>query len=213
MDAEEFWRIYEEAGRRELYGLQVGMGISLYTTMRRGDVIELRSDRHIVDGFLRRTISKSEQKRGEGKGERLEWELKDHPMLDDLVAKGVEIGKANAWQDVDCPYLVSHLPDHKRLGRSKTHVSQVLGRRLQVMFDDARDGTGLYFNDPHPPTFHEIRSLGNVMYKRAGYADEEIQKVMAHSEIAMTHMYQDGHELPHDRIEMKLDKVALGGAF
>ena len=81
------------------------------------------------------------------------------------------------------------------------------------MFEDSRESTGLWGNDPHPPTFHEVRSLGSALYKRAGYATTDIQQMMAHTEIDMTKLYQSGHELPHTRMELKMDEGMAGREF
>ncbi len=213
LDIDGFWPIYEQAGKLSMEGLQIGMGISLYTTMRRGDVVAL-NEQNVQDGcYLRRTISKSEEKRGSVNAARLQWRLDDHPMLSELVERGRALGKRNAHDGVPCPYLVSHAPQQRRLGASKTHACQVLGRRLSDMFAAARDATGLWSNEPNPPTFHEVRSLGSALYQRAGYEIKDIQELMAHTEIGMTMLYQSGHELPHTTMALRLDESTAGRAF
>jgi hypothetical protein len=52
----DFWKVYAKAPA----GVQVAMGISLLTTLRRQDVVSLER-KHIQDGYLRVTVSKSEE--------------------------------------------------------------------------------------------------------------------------------------------------------
>jgi integrase len=44
------------------------------------------------------------------------------------------------------------------------------------------------------PTFHEIRSLGGHLYLHAGFTEEYVQTLMAHSTAKMTAHYTDRHE-------------------
>lgn len=204
LDIDGFWPIYNEG----TIALKVAMAISITTTMRRGDVLALTTG-HLKDGYLRRTISKSEQKLGSQRAARLEWKLADHPMLE----RAIEMGLEHAKENDNCPYIVSHKPEQARLGKVKTHKSQVLGRRLAEMFTEARNSTEMWSNDLNPPTFHEVRSLGSALYKRQGYSDEQIKELMAHTEIDMSRHYMDGHDLPHTSIGLRLDSKAIKGAF
>ena len=41
------------------------------------------------------------------------------------------------------------------------------------------------------PTFHEIRSLGAELYRRAGHPGDAIQRLLGHSSAKMTQTYLD----------------------
>jgi integrase len=61
----------------------------------------------------------------------------------------------------------------------------------------------------NPPTFHEVRSLGSFLLAQQGEAITDIQELMAHSDEAMTALYQSGHPLPWTTVEIKLRGVGF----
>lgn len=209
---EAFWAIYAAAGELELPGLQIAMGISLVTTMRRGDICALRLDKHLAGDLLQKIVGKSAAQRGDLHAARLEWDLSAHSALAALIQRGREL----SLQHYRCPFVVSFKPKKKRAGKTKEHKCQVTPDRLDKMFDQARSATGLFSTLPAgktPPTFHEIRALSSAMFGRAGYAVHQIQALMAHTDEDVTKLYQSGQELPYLRVEMQLPGDILGGAF
>ncbi|QFT53779.1 hypothetical protein [Microbulbifer sp. THAF38] len=60
---EAYWTIYEKTGELGYEALQVAMGISMLTTMRRADICELNFEKHLQGEHLRKTINKSEAQR------------------------------------------------------------------------------------------------------------------------------------------------------
>lgn len=132
---------------------------------------------------------------------RLEWALDDDPLLAELVDRGLRLGEKNGH----CPFLVSHKAEQRRLGAGKTHVHQVLPNRLTQLFTEAR--TAAKVTGEHPPSFHEIRSLGSKLYADEGHQITDIQELMAHSDEDMTLLYQTGHELPWKRVPIKLTNI------
>ncbi len=212
LTVDAFWRIYRSAGDLALPGLQVAMGISLLTTLRRSDVCALRLDTHVQGDVLRQIVGKSAAQRGDVHAARLEWELREHPALATLIQRAREL----SLRHYRCPFVVSFRPAKKRAGKTKDHKCQVTPDMLDVMFRRARDATGLYADLPAgrtPPTFHEIRALSSAMFGRAGYDVSQIQALMAHTDEAVTRLYQSGQELPYLRIEMQLPGDVLGGGF
>lgn len=212
LSIDAYWQIYRQAGDLGLPGLQVAMGISLLTTMRRGDVCALRLDQHVHGDLLRQIIGKSAAQRGDIHAARLEWDLRAHAALGALIQRAREL----SLQHFRCPFVVSFRPKKKRAGKTKDHKCQVTPDMLTSMFAQARDATGLYANLPTgrtPPTFHEIRALSSALFGRAGYDLKQIQALMAHTDESVTMLYQSGQELPYLRIEMQLTDDALGGAF
>lgn len=205
-----FWAIYAKAGEMGMPGLQVAMGISLITALRREDVCALELEEHARGDCLRRIVGKSAAQRGQIHAARLEWDLTAQPLLAGLIRRAREL----SLQHFRCPYVVSHLPERKRRG-SKSHACQVLPDRLTKMFAEVRDATGLFQNLPagQPPTFHEIRALSAAMFGRAGYDVKAIQALMAHTDEDVTKLYQSGQDLPYLRIEMHIPPEILGGTF
>jgi integrase len=192
-----FWSVYKAAPE----GLQVAMGISLLTTMRRGDVVSL-TRQNVQDGYLRKVISKSEEKRGVIKAARLQWKLSEHPQLARLIQRGLDSAPSG------CPYIVHDKPLARRLG-SKVSVYQMLPDRLGRLFVKARLAAGV--GGEHPPTFHEVRSLGSFLLAQQGEQITDIQELMAHSDETMTALYQSGHPLPWQTVAIKLKDA--GGAW
>lgn len=206
-----FWTIYRKAGELEMPGLQIAMGISLVTALRRDDVCALELEEHAKGDCLRRIVGKSAAQRGQIHAARLEWDLTAQPVLADLIRRA----RVLSLKHYRCPYVVSHLPERKRRS-SKEHVCQVLPDRLTKMFAEARDATGLFADLPagtKPPTFHEIRALSAALFSRAGYDVKAVQALMAHTDEDVTRLYQSGQELPYLRIDMQIPPEILGGTF
>lgn len=191
---EDFWRVYQKASA----GVQIAMGISLLTTMRRGDVVSL-TRQNVQDGYLRKVISKSEEKRGEIRAARLQWKLSEHPQLARLVQRGLDTAPSG------CNFIVHDRPLSRRMGKSKTHPHQVLPDRLGRLFAVARDAAGV--GGDNPPTFHEVRSLGSFLLAQQGEEITDIQELMAHSDETMTHLYQSGHPLPWQTVGIQIKDV------
>jgi len=210
LDKESFWKIYEKAGELGLDYLQIGMGISLLTTMRRGDIVYLKFDRHIVNDQLCKGISKSHEKAENGEGANLRWDLSDNPMLRELIARAREL----SLKHYRCPYVINRLPQKRVMGK-KTHHCQVLPRIFSDAFVEARDATGLFsgLEKRQKPTFHEIRALGSHLYGKAGYDIGRVQELMAHTDAEMTEHYQAGHEIQWTDIDMTISEKVLGGSF
>jgi integrase len=191
LSIEDFWRIYEQA----VPGVQVAMGISLLTTMRRSDVVAL-TKANVQDGYLRKVISKSEEQRGAIKAARLQWKLSEHPELARLINRGIEMAPPG------CDFIVNVKPKVRRHGAVKEHGNQVLPDRLSRLFAEARKDAGI--DGDNAPTFHEVRSLGSFLLAQQGEKITDIQELMAHSDEAMTALYQSGHPLPWTTVEIRL---------
>jgi len=186
-----FWRIYAAAPD----GLRVAMGVSLLTTLRRGDVVAIER-RHIQDGCLRITVSKSAEQRGEIRAARLEWRLADHPELAELIERGLAQGAGSG-----CPFVVCMRPKTWRMN-GKAHSWQVLPDRLSKEFARARVVAGV--GGENPPTFHEIRSLGSALLAAQGEELTDVMELMGHADAQMTRLYQSGHPLPYQRVGIRV---------
>ena len=202
LSLEQFWAIYDEAGRLDYAGLQVAMGVGLITGMREADICALRIDRQVDDAILKTVISKSVNQVGAARAARLAWDLERNVLLRRLIQRGRELSMRNGR----CPFLISYSPRRRRAESSKAHHCQILPRLLVKMFSNARQVISVPAGRT-PPTFHEIRSLFSKLAEDAGYQIEQIQVAMAHGEKSTTMAYQSEHLLPHRQVDVILDKT------
>ena len=173
--------------------LRVAMTISLYTTMRRGDIAELRFDRHVVSGYLAKQINKSH---AVGLGANRRWKLAEHPLLQEIITEAREL----AMKHHACPYVLSRLPERRIMGEIKDHFAQVLPKMISDTFADTAKLCGI-----EGVTFHEVRALSAFLYKKAGHDQKLIQDLMAHSSGKMTEHYQAGHDVEWLDITIGID--------
>jgi len=188
-----FSQIREEAGQRGYECLQIAMDISRYTTLREGDICALRFDKNIVDGYLKVVVGKSEAQRGSVRAARLQWYLKDHPLLKSYIDRARELSLKNRA----CPFIINHTPKHRSWNDNRTHTCQVTGDRLSRMFAECRGDS--------KTTFHEIRGLSSTLFKLSGYTDEQIQQIMAHEDKTTTQGYQNAEILPYQNVNMRIE--------
>ena len=207
-DITGFWKIYHAAGALGYEGLQIAMGISLTTFMRETDILTLKISDDLEDDLLRKVIGKSLAQVGEAKAERLQWNIKDYDLLRQLVSKA----KVLSLKNYRCPYVISHTPKQKRIGKTKDHICQVTPRRLIEMMGEARDLAG-YGEISNPPSFHTVRSLANKLALKAEKSREEIQKNNAHKSIETQLIYQEGHDLPFEDAPIQFTAEQIGGDF
>lgn len=210
LNLNDFWTIYHSAGQLEYEGLQIAMGLSLVTFMREQDILALRVDTHAKDDTLQTVIAKSAAQKGFTRADRRQWS-KSHKLVQDLIKRGKELSLKNAR----CPFLVSHRPKRKYKSEKKEHFAQITKERLAEQFRDARDATHRWDHLPTEsrPTFHEIRSLADAIAQTAGYDVKQIQHSMAHSDEAMTLMYQANHEMPYEEVGIVFDEEMINGRF
>lgn len=149
------------------------MDLSLITLLRREDIVSLRfSD--VRDDFL--------------------WVVPQKTEGTSLVKLKINIDGQLAtllWQardSVASPFVVHRLPDRARPSDKRAHArlhhTQVMPEQLTRAFQDAREAAGVAGD--HPPSFHEIRSLGGALVRDAGWTTEEVQTLMGHASKSMT---------------------------
>lgn len=207
---DKYWQIYRRAGELGYEGLQIAMGISLLTTMRIGDVCDLRFDQHVTERSLQKTINKSEAQREAISVAHLEFDFSVHQLLHRLVNQARELSLKNKR----CPYLVSHEPKQRRKGKTKNHICQVTPRRLDAMFAEARAGLFPAPSDKYsPPTFHEIRALASHRFEVSGFSRSDVMGLMAHTHERVTAVYQTGHGTKYQPIDIALSSDAIEGEF
>lgn len=202
-----FWAIYNAAGKLGYPCLQIAMGISLTTFMREGDICSLKLDEHLEGTLLKKVIGKSKNQKGDAKAARLSWDVGNYELLKQLIQRARELSLVNRR----CPYVISHWPKQRRLGKGKTHLAQVTPRRLITMFDEARKLAG--FTGENPPVFHGVRSLATKLATDSGYNIKSIQHANAHSSESMTNLYKEGHDLPFENVSILFSSSDIGGIF
>lgn len=198
------------AAAHDYPGLQIAMEISLYTTLREGDICGLTFADHVINNRLRVVVSKSAHQKGAARATRLEWDLSKHPALAAIINRARELSMLNRR----CPYLISHRHKRRIHSKNKTHLFQVTPDRLSRMFRECRDATHLFDSIPtgrNGPSFHEIRGLSSAMLRSHGHDMKKIQQLMAHESVATTLGYQDHHDLPHVDIDIALPAHLLAG--
>lgn len=101
------------------------------------------------------------------------------------------------------PYLMHRLPEEQKprghQAAARSHPTQVLPEQLTRELASIRDR--LELGGDHPPTFHEIRSLGAApLMSEAGWTKQQVQELLAHQEVSTTEIYLEDHELPWTRV-------------
>ena len=204
---DQFWAVYDSAGKLDYEGIQIAMGLSLTTFLRESDILALRvqSDQDLLEVV----VQKSESQKGRIRADRRSWDPSKHALIRGLIQRGRELSMRNAR----CPFLISHRP--KRIYKSsyREHFCQLLKRRFCDQFAIARDATGLWAHveKNERPTFHEVRSLADFIAKSSNYDPKEIQHAMAHENMRMTLEYQAGHDLPYEPVEIVFTPEMIGG--
>lgn len=162
--------------------LQNAMDVALVTLLRRGDLCRLQFSDY-RDGKLHVVPAKTK------KSTKVRLRI-DVPEA--LIAR--------CRDAVVSPYLIHRLPGkakpHDKRAKSRRHNTEVLPEQLTRAFDEARDKAKVHEGQKHPPTFHEIRSLGGKLLLDSGWTLEQVQRLMGHASEDMTAHYQAGHEAP-----------------
>lgn len=163
--------------------LRLAMDLSLVTLLRREDIVSLKFS-EVRDGFL--------------------WVVPQRSEGTSLVKLKIKIGEqlaallSQARDSVVSPHLVHRLPERARPSDKRASArlrhTQVMPEQLTRAFQDAREAAEVGGN--HPPSFHEIRSLGGTLIRDAGWTTEEVQTLMGHASKSMTEHYLDGHNVP-----------------
>jgi len=208
LELDDFWKIYDSAGKLGYPCLQVAMGISLTTFLREDDILKLRWSSDIEEGLLKKVVGKSLNQRDEIGASRLQWNTNQYELLRQLLKRARELRIKNTT----CPFVIAHRPKSCRPSKVKEHHYQVLPSRLQEMFVESRTLANITVKPQNtPPTFHEIRNLVSAMAANAGYPIEDIKFAMAHTDERTTRAYQASHDLPYTLINIQLTSDLLGG--
>lgn len=180
----QYERIYDLAPQY----LKNAMDLGLITLQRREDLVALRRDADTGDRL------RVQQKKT---GRRLAIEVCSR--LREVL---------NRCSDgVASPFILHRLPERLKAAEdraaARVHHTQILPEQITRAFETARDATGLFQclpADQDPPSFHEIRSLGMDLYRKAGWPQERIQLLAGHENPEMTRHYLEGRERPWEAV-------------
>lgn len=173
LSLEQFWVIHAHASA----WAKNAMLLALVTGQRRDDVANMKFADY-KDGFLHVAQGKSG---GETKLQ-IDGSIK-------LVKVGVSVGDvvAGCRDLIVSRYLVHHT---ERVSTAKPG-DKVVAAVLSAAFKRARDKAGIGASDGRtPPSFHEIRSLSERLY-REEFGAEFAQAILGHKSAQMTSKYDD----------------------
>lgn len=173
LSLEQFWQIHAHAPT----WLQRAMVIALTTGQRRDDISNMKFA-DLKDGYLQVVQGKS------GGDVRLQLDVNIR-----LAKVGISIGEAvAACRDmIVSRYLIHHVA---HIGPSKPG-QKVVADGLSDGFARAREKAGIMAEEGRsPPSFHEIRSLAQRLY-REEFGAAFAQAMLGHKSAATTNKYDD----------------------
>lgn len=173
LSLEQFWLIHAKAP----IWLQRAMLLALLTAQRRDDLANLEFSAQ-KDGFLHIV-------QGKGRGTmRLRQDCKIH-----LSAVSLSIGEViSSCRDLIVSKYMIHHVEHQGTARPG---DQVTSNGISNSFRVARNAAGIIpAAGRTPPSFHEIRSLAERLY-REQYGAEFAQSILGHKHASMTAKYED----------------------
>jgi len=191
--------VYDAIHAKAPSWLQNAMDLSLLTLLRREDIVCL-SFADVHDNALWVIPGKTEG----STGVRLKIAIESNGELTVLIAR--------CRDSVVSPYLVHRLPDRAlprdKRAKARTHHTQILPEQLSRAFAEARAEAGV--EGDNPPTFHEIRSLGGALLRKAGWSKAQVQELMTHTSESMTEHYLEGHEAPWTEVRTGISLNPIG---
>jgi integrase len=173
LSLEQFWAIHAQAP----VWAKNAMMLALVTAQRREDVANMKFADY-KDGYLHVAQGKSG---GETKLQ-IDGAIR-------LAKVGVSVGEVVAG----CRDLIvsRHLVHYAARAAGAKPGDMVQGPRISVAFQKAREKAGIEAVDGRtPPTFHEIRSLSERLY-REEFGAEFAQAMLGHKSAQMTSKYDD----------------------
>ncbi|MDX1487014.1 MAG: tyrosine-type recombinase/integrase [Acidiferrobacterales bacterium] len=166
---EQFWKIHHHA-RPEI---QRAMELGLVSLQRRHDLVAAKWS-SIRDGVW----YVDQEKTGTSLGIRCDARLNELLRRSNIISGS--------------KFILHYGQDSRRklIGQPLKPEALTRGFRAALVssgLSDAKDAK----NDP---SFHEIRSLGAELYRKAGWPEDRIQALLGHRDAAMTRKYLEGHE-------------------
>ncbi len=173
MSLDQFWSIHAQASA----WTKNAMMLALVTGQRRDDIVNmLFAD--FRDGYLHVTQGKS--------GGEMKLQI-------DGAIKLEKVGLSVAEVVAGCRdlFVSRHLVHHTERVSTAKPGGKVTANSVTIAFAKARDRAGVTASDGRtPPTFHEIRSLSERLYREEFGADFA-QAILGHKSAQMTAKYDD----------------------
>lgn len=189
LSLDEYKTIYNCASKV----IRNAMELSLNSMQRRTDIKNWRFDYDRGDGFIYLIQSKT---RKHGMSAYLRIPVNLPVSYSKSGAKTLSELISNYRDEQVCPYVVHQMPKRRgmKMASDKDHIMQLTTDQLSKGFAEARDQAGVGKNSQHPPTFHELLSLGELLRKQQGWTLKQIQTLRGHTSEKMTMKYLDGQE-------------------
>lgn len=168
--------------------LQRAMDIAVRSLQREGDLARLhKSQVDLKRGTIRILQHKTKQYR-----EPVYLDIQMGPELAAVVQACIK-------SDVPCPYLIHRRPKRQPRAEKRTkklHPFAVTEDYLSKAFAKARDKSGAYDHlaPKEKPSFHDLRALGEWLYRKTGYSPEYINALGGWASDRMRQHYDEGHE-------------------
>lgn len=170
---EQFYAIREKA---PLY-LKRAMNLALLTAQRRDDIANMKFT-DVKDGYLYVNQGK------------MQGAVKLQMDTNIRLSK-VGMSIADAIQDCRDLIVSRYMVHHVYHGGTAKPGDKVSSNGLSNTFQDAREAAGITASEGRtPPSFHEIRSLAERLYKEE-YGADFAQAMLGHKHASMTARYDD----------------------
>lgn len=183
----EYSAIYAQATP----AIRNAMELSLNALQRRTDIQAWRFDSKKEDGYFYLVQSKT-RKHGKAAYLRIPADL---PVAhSESGAKTLADIISHCRDALACPYVIHEKRLRRMKSQEKDHMMQLSVKQLSDGFAKARNATGLFDEVDHPPTFHELLSLGEFLRTEQGWTIKQIQTLRGHTSEKMTRHYLEGQE-------------------
>ena len=170
--------------------LKNAMDLGLKTLQRRGDLLALKWEQ-VREGYIWIQQQKVEKY--------------ESGNLKILITGEIENILNHCRDEIESQYVIHRRPEKRRHAQGRDDITAVTPRFLSQAFMNARDASRFYSASASPstlPGFHEIRSLGAVLYEDAGTPTKTIQALLGHTSEKMTEHYLKGHKIRWSEVNL-----------
>lgn len=195
------------AETKGFYFLKDAMLISMATYLREGDILSLRFDEDIRDGWLLKETSKSKARK-KTKSDIFEAELSHHPLLNEAIQRSMLRRTLND----NAPYIIHHKYQSKNKSEHKDHHSQVMRRFFNSCWNKCADEIKEMKSvlQEERPGFHEIRALRKSLDDGLR-PSKDISVDMGHVDEKVTDAFYGTHAKPTVKtLEYAFNPTLLG---